>query len=826
MSQPFVKIEDKKLQLKAKLDFAKLGDVKVVSILGKARMGKSSFLNCIASYLAKDNKKIFSSMGGGEHITKGIDFYHIPEQNILLLDSQGLAHYDAQHDPILLLFVYLISDVIIFNERMMLQNEALKLLEPVCAFLNFVDVDDIIKPSLFFRISDCDLNPSDAEKNLNKIMAEYPDQYQSIRASITHLFQEPLRIVPTTSLDKAPKAFIDAGTFKPLLSDEENGFKGAIEAILATVTYPSKQKNQNIANLPRIIKQINNNQKIDISKLDVVQLTTYKEIRDWIDQQPKENYAPITVDGTQKSFEENVTPRLNKKKAILTAFSKRFKSVPDSVKESHHSKLSADLAEPITLAIAESTRKAEERVYAVKNVALANRKFPDINNNSSSFTVTADAGFISQYLRTICNLETASLDIYDPVKQKYTDICKTIYKSFTEILNVVKGLENTNLEVINKYTNELLKEYVEKSTEKIRALPATCLLQKDDDIVRQLFTETVSKHAKTVSQMYILYKIAGDIHLNSTATFYYKAFNQTGYIIPDLYDHTKECCAQFTNTLKILNNTLADVVVENKKSLLFGKYMLENKHNTILLANSKIDFVKSDIVNNKMLCDKAFMTLETYENIYAPLLEEAIESLKKKGYISEGDLIIDDPVIDRNLTNYSVSYNGDCSDVRFNNLSQLLEHKIAKIYCKEFVKGTEFATDLDEEKSDNTHYSFGEIYQEKKEVIKLSKLGEVIKVAQPREINNLVYQENKEDSISQASEIEDTEKPLDNIKREIVLNAAEKRLQKIQNKGFTNVKSSDKFKTYIETSHLIPKKDEDLEDKRIAKISHSWAHDS
>ena len=317
MSQPFVKIENKKLQLKAKLDFAKLGDVKVVSILGKARMGKSSFLNCIASYLAKDNKKIFSSMGGGEHITKGIDFYHIPEQNILLLDSQGLAHYDAQHDPILLLFVYLISDVIIFNERMMLQNEALKLLEPVCAFLNFVDVDDIIKPSLFFRISDCDLNPSDAEKNLNKIMAEYPDQYQSIRASITHLFQEPLRIVSTTSLDKAPKAFIDAGTFKPLLSDEENGFKSAIEAILATVTYPSKQKNQNIANLPRIIEQINNNQKIDISKLDVVQLTTYKEIRDWIDQQPKENYAPITVDGTQKSFEENVVPRQNKKKAIL-----------------------------------------------------------------------------------------------------------------------------------------------------------------------------------------------------------------------------------------------------------------------------------------------------------------------------------------------------------------------------------------------------------------------------------------------------------------------------------------------------------------------------
>jgi hypothetical protein len=45
MSQPFVKIENKKLQLKAKLNFAKLGDVKVVSILGKARISpKKNFI--------------------------------------------------------------------------------------------------------------------------------------------------------------------------------------------------------------------------------------------------------------------------------------------------------------------------------------------------------------------------------------------------------------------------------------------------------------------------------------------------------------------------------------------------------------------------------------------------------------------------------------------------------------------------------------------------------------------------------------------------------------------------------------------------------------
>jgi hypothetical protein len=697
MSQPFVKIENKKLQLKAKLDFAKLGDVKVVSILGKARMGKSSFLNCIASYLAKDNKKIFSSMGGGEHITKGIDFYHIPEQNILLLDSQGLAHYDAQHDPILLLFVYLVSDVIIFNERMMLQNEALKLLEPVCAFLNFVDVDDIIKPSLFFRISDCDLNPTDAEKNLNKIMAEYPDQYQSIRASITHLFQEPLRIVPTTSLDKAPKAYIDAGTFKPLLSDEENGFKSAIEAILATVTYPSKQKNQNIANLPRIIEQINNNQKIDISKLDVVQLTTYKEIRDWIDQQPKENYAPITVDGTQKSFEENVTPRMNKKKAILTAFSKRFKSVPDSVKDPHYVKLAADLMEPISMATTVCVLKAEERVHYIKNIALANRSFPDINNNSSSFTMTADAGFISQYLRVICNLETACVDIYEPVKQKYQNICLAIYKSFTEILDFVKGLEEEDIEAINKYTNELLEEYVEKSTEKIQALPATCLIQKDDDIVQQMFAETISEYMKTAEQMYKRYKITGDLSQNSMANFYWEKIGDLkGTAALESYDHTKECCARFKNTLKKLNDTIWDVVVEHKKSLLFGKFVYKSQTYNLLNINPKIDFVNSEMMNRTILdSDTAYMTIETYDKMYLPIVKTSIESLIEKGYTVE-NLISFHKSTTGNLSTYEFDLvSNNYSDVYHISLQDILERKFQKMFCKEVINGTQFAEEFE-----------------------------------------------------------------------------------------------------------------------------------
>jgi len=434
--------------------------------------------------------------------------------------------------------------------------------------------------------------------------------------------------------------------------------------------------------------------------LDVVQLTTYKEIRDWIDQQPKENYAPITVDGTQKSFEENVVPRQNKKKAILTAFSKRFKSVPDSVKESHHAKLAADLAEPILVAITDSTGKAEERIRNIKNLALANGKFPDIYNNSSSFTITADAGYISQYLRIICNLETACKDIYEPVKQKYLNICLEIYKAFTEVLDIVKGLENTNLNKINTFTNSVLKGYIKKSTEKIQNLPSSCLQQKDDDIRDILFNETIDIYKNTVGQVYSRYKIGGDLHLNSTARFYYDEIgNLKGTAMIEQYDHTKVGYARFIDALKNLNTSLIDVVIEHKKSLLFGKYMDEHNDRTILLCNPMIDFVKSVFLNATMIAGANFMTQETYEKFYVPILKISIKSLVEKGYVPENEICF----LKSKSENLSISYENlstydfDYKLVNFlpeekyhYNLVELLTFKLKKIYCKECVKGTQF----------------------------------------------------------------------------------------------------------------------------------------
>ena len=90
--------------------------VKIVSIIGKARMGKSTFLNAFISKYTGKNSTVFTTQDGDDHCTLGIDYYYIPEKNLLLLDSQGLAHENACHDPSLLLFIYLVSNIVIFNE--------------------------------------------------------------------------------------------------------------------------------------------------------------------------------------------------------------------------------------------------------------------------------------------------------------------------------------------------------------------------------------------------------------------------------------------------------------------------------------------------------------------------------------------------------------------------------------------------------------------------------------------------------------------------------------------------------------------------------------
>ena len=710
MAQPFVKIDGHDLTLMTDKKFSGLASTKVVSILGKARMGKSSFLNCLAYQLTKENKKIFETKGTFEHVTKGIDFYHLPQHNLILLDSQGLDHEDSSHDPILLLFVYLISDIIIFNGTQQLQNDTLKLLEPICAFMHSVDLEDIVKPHLFFRIANAfPVVLEDPYKSLDTINVSYNDQYQSIRDSIKLLFQDDIDIVATDHLAKSSTAYIDEGTYKPLLENEENGFARSIEKILNSLQKPSKKKNQYLTKLPEVIKQINNNEKINISKLDVVALTTGNEILQWLQTVDHSDFSAIEVDGLQKTFMERVDPRKIKKKAILTAFTKRFKSVPEKIKESHYTELSQKLSTPIDKAINESETKAIARVALIHGIAIADREFETLNSSVNSFT-SINSDYKKQYLRIIYTFEEACANLYEPVKERYVKWCNGIYKAFDDTLDKMIKAEAEEMTAVDLIYKNTLDNYINECTEYMNKCTSTAILLKsNEEIINEIRQDKFAEIRQSVLDILKVYEVRTWIK-DAKPLFRTTSYNSLRTSAVEAYDLTQSNWSLFVRDLvKLSNNTMVDWTSKKKEMLYGKKFDLSEYPNRkkMVQVNPEIEFIMCELTEGHMIDyryqnnRRSYMTVETYNDFYLPIITDAINKMVSKGYVDKSWIYFSDS-IDTTHKNLTLRKNPDCkvSTAYSNNLIEILDNQIAKIYCKAVTLGTEFPTDLNIDDSD------------------------------------------------------------------------------------------------------------------------------
>lgn len=702
MAQPFVKIDGHDLTLMTDKKFSGLASTKVVSILGKARMGKSSFLNCLAYQLTKENKKIFETKGTFEHVTKGIDFYHLPQHNLILLDSQGLDHEDSSHDPILLLFVYLISDIIIFNGTQQLQNDTLKLLEPICAFMHSVDLEDIVKPHLFFRIANAfPVVLEDPYKSLDTINVSYNDQYQSIRDSIKLLFQDDIDIVATDHLAKSSTAYIDEGTYKPLLENEENGFARSIEKILNSLQKPSKKKNQYLTKLPEVIKQINNNEKINISKLDVVALTTGNEILQWLQTVDHSDFSAIEVDGLQKTFMERVDPRKIKKKAILTAFTKRFKSVPEKIKESHYTELSQKLSTPIDKAINESETKAIARVALIHGIAIADREFETLNSSVNSFT-SINSDYKKQYLRIIYTFEEACANLYEPVKERYVKWCNGIYKAFDETLDKMIKAEAEEMTAVDLIYKNTLDNYINECTEYMNKCTSTAILLKsNEEIINKIRQDKFAEIKRSILDILKVYEVRTLI--KDAKPLFTTSYNSSRTSSVVTYDLTQSNWSLFvTDLVKLSNKTMVDWTSKKKEMLYGKKFDLSNVSMPKMLdVNPEIEFIKCDTIRESMTdpikvnvsYKKDYMTIDTYNDFYLPIIHAAVNKMILKGYTdiswqwySNSTNMTHKNLINRNQNLLPTAYS--------NNLIIILNNQVMKIYCKAVTLGTEFPTDL------------------------------------------------------------------------------------------------------------------------------------
>ena len=108
----FMNIRKGILQLSPTINFPSNDKpLSVLALIGPARRGKSTLLNCIISSLLKGNYNLFETSDTDEHCTYGIDYTIIEteEKNILFFDVQGMGLYDSSNDCKILLYIYLIA---------------------------------------------------------------------------------------------------------------------------------------------------------------------------------------------------------------------------------------------------------------------------------------------------------------------------------------------------------------------------------------------------------------------------------------------------------------------------------------------------------------------------------------------------------------------------------------------------------------------------------------------------------------------------------------------------------------------------------------------
>lgn len=333
-----INIKDSKLQYNLKqiteiIPVDNTQKIKVVSVVGKARTGKSTLMNILVSKWFTENKTVFKMSDSGEHCTNGVDYVYIEELNIILLDFQGIYLGDSSQDSKLLLLAYLLSDVIIFNENQMLSNNTLSQFEPMMSFIQYIQQDDLKKthPKLIFRIANVSMN-IDPTTNMRQMLSHQNDQFQTIRNCINDLFEEPFAI-NTNNLDRSEIKSLKEENFNEILKIDENGFNNAISKINDYIefTIPQRTFGNFINDIRKIVVYINNEEKIDYNELDVVKLLAEREIMKYIMKIDSSVYSEIVVDGTQHLYETNLLERISQYETILKDIAKKFNMIPVNI---------------------------------------------------------------------------------------------------------------------------------------------------------------------------------------------------------------------------------------------------------------------------------------------------------------------------------------------------------------------------------------------------------------------------------------------------------------------------------------------------------------
>ena len=608
-------------------------DSYVISIIGDARKGKSTFLNCMINYLTRKNKEYFKVESTLKHCTIGMDYLSIEveDKKYLFVDCQGLNYENSSNDYKYLLFLYSISNVIIYNEMGIVNNGIFATLQSMPMFVK--NFDGFTKDcSLYIRVADYDYE-EDVELLKDILFSDEEDQFDNVRKSIKKLFNEEIYITETCSLDRKEKELLRKNMYNSILDIETIGFKNSIERI-----YDILEDTKELINvdLESLVNSINNNKKISFDKLDIYTATTNLEIKKYVEENFYENelYSdwvfhseikiPYKFDGLNETRElyDNI---LDETEKIKNKFNGIYSTVPDTIKM-------------------EFIIKYNEILDVVIECVEKNREIGIKDGNV----------FYVKFETSIKKNIYKHFDMYNPNKMNYDN---DIYNKFIKRISVIdydarEILENRAKNLIDEINNKIdeIYSYNMVVIEKINS--DLCEIKYDISELISNKTDYNGDYEKFIEE--------NNPYNLISENYKYKKFDKNGDVIEytSLIDFNK-ISEEYYDNYVTESYKYYDMFDNKNKELLKDKYFVKNElkyfegydilEEDCLIESDNIYYVKFVLCENVFgeFKDTCVMELTTFMNMF--------DEKEKKIILNVIEDIVEDNVINLCLDNMKLS---------------------------------------------------------------------------------------------------------------------------------------------------------------------------
>lgn len=349
----------------------------VISMIGTARVGKSTFINAFLSHLLNANISIVKTASSSTHCTLGIDLIKCtcstPTYNfdLIILDCQGLMYEDSKSDDKLLAIIYLLSGIVVYHDAGIINNQTLNTLTPLCLVMDHIkNIELEKKPILFFRMRDYNLDSEPADI-INTTFTKRDDQYDKVRGAIQHLFPQ-IKTICTEPIGKKDLNLLKNNEYLKVIDD--SGFSDSFEILITHIMELIVQSNESnesnksnelnesnelnklnklnessnniYAKLSNIVRNINQNEKITWENYDYYTLLIEKRFSEFYKNIPKYLFESIEPDYLELTFQTSVD-KLEQIYELIENFKSIFSNVESTLIIDQINKFNIELIKPI-----------------------------------------------------------------------------------------------------------------------------------------------------------------------------------------------------------------------------------------------------------------------------------------------------------------------------------------------------------------------------------------------------------------------------------------------------------------------------------------------